>query len=70
MSVPLGRSPPVLRAGVRWAKLELAWRFGSPVARPCGSGAAKAAGSALFLTLHGWGETNGFLPLWLLFVQK
>jgi hypothetical protein len=28
MSVPLGRSPPVLRAGVRFAKPELAWRFG------------------------------------------
>jgi hypothetical protein len=26
MSVPLGRSPPVLRAGVR-GKLDLAWRF-------------------------------------------
>jgi hypothetical protein len=30
MYVPLGRSPPgvpVLRAGVCWGKLDLAWRF-------------------------------------------
>jgi hypothetical protein len=32
MSVPPGRSPHVaLRASSRWAKLDLAWEFGSPV---------------------------------------
>jgi hypothetical protein len=28
MSVPPGQSPPVLRAGVRWAKRDLVWEFG------------------------------------------
>jgi hypothetical protein len=53
MSVPLWRSPPVLRAGSRWGKLDLAWRFGSPGARMGAavrySGAAKTAGGAPFL---------------------
>jgi hypothetical protein len=38
-----GRSPPVLRAGSRWAKLGLAWQFGSP-GHGRGCGAAKTAG--------------------------
>jgi hypothetical protein len=70
------RSAPVLRAGVRWAKL--AWRFGSsgcvwavrrkqPAVLYCWRGCAAVAGGG-----RGGGGEGGladFYPPWLLFVQ-
>jgi hypothetical protein len=54
VSVSLGRSPPVLRAGVRWTKLELAWRFGSSdrvgAVRHYLAAAAAAAAAAAILS--------------------
>jgi hypothetical protein len=53
MSVPLGRSPPVLRAGVR-GKLDLAWRFGS-------SGRVGAVRQKQPAVLHSWRRRGGGL---------
>jgi hypothetical protein len=57
MYVVLGRSTPVLHAGVRWAKLELAWRFGSLGRQAtwvrCGESRKQSA------VLHSWRRHGG-----------